>query len=103
MDKPDVVLMNPELIMQAANSQNNMKLVKVVGIYDIFYSWLKKGIVCMQKEEWKHRKKTLSQVFNYDFITSQIPLMINVANNVFDKFEEKQKQSQNKIKSINLT
>ena len=29
--------------------------------------------------------------------------MITIANNAFDKFEEKQKQNKDKIKSINLT
>lgn len=63
-----------------------MTLHKVVGIYEVFYSWIKHGLVCMEKDAWKHRKKMLSEVFNYNFITSHIPLMANIVDKVCEKF-----------------
>lgn len=48
-----------------------------------------KGIVMAEDQEWKKRKKILSKVFNYDFITSQIPNISVIADKVLDQFEEK--------------
>ena len=53
---------------------------------EVFYAWMKKGIVCQEKDQWKHRKKIYSSVFTYDFIISHIPLMVTIANDVFDEF-----------------
>ena len=47
MNKTDIVLTNPDLIIEATNASNFMKMEKVVGIYEVFYHWLKKGLVCM--------------------------------------------------------
>jgi cytochrome P450 len=50
---------------------------------------IERGVVVVEDQEWKNRKKILSKVFNYDFISSQIPNMAMIADKVFDKFEEK--------------
>ena len=84
LNQADIVLMNPSLIKEASSLENMVALEKVLGIYEVFYSWVKKGLVCKERDEWKHRKRILSQVFNFDFITSHVPLMVGIVNNVFD-------------------
>ena len=63
---------------------------KVMGIYEVFYSFFKKGIIPIEKDQWKHRRKLLSQVFNFDFITSHIPMMTSIADQVFEEVEKEQ-------------
>jgi len=36
--------------------------------------------------DWKNKRKVLSNVFNYDFITAHIPMMAKIADNVFNDF-----------------
>lgn len=64
-------------------------LYKFEGPYGIFLMITEKGIVMAEDQEWKKRKKILSKVFNYDFITSQIPNISVIADKVLDQFEEK--------------
>ena len=78
--------MNPELIKEASNMVNTTALEKDYTFSEVFYSWIRRGIVCQEKDEWKHRKKQLSKVFNFDFVTSHVPLMITIANDVFCDF-----------------
>jgi len=37
---------------------------------------LKRGIAFIDKDVWRHRRRILSKVFNYDFIASQISVMV---------------------------
>ena len=61
---------------------------------EVFYEWVKKGLVCKEKEEWKLRRKFLSQVFNHDFIVSHIPLKVKIANKLFEEFDQKQEKDE---------
>ena len=56
---------------------------------EVFYSIVKNGLVAVEGKKWKHRRKLISKVFNYDFITSLIPEMVHIANRVFDDFENR--------------
>ena len=59
---------------------------KMIGYFDVLIILFKKSILCAEGTKWKHTRKTLSQVFNFDFIVSQIPTMTKVADQVFDEF-----------------
>ena len=60
-----------------------MFVEKEKSIYQVFFSIFNKGILLVEKSKWKHRRKLLSSIFNYDFITSQIPMMIKIADTAF--------------------
>ena len=63
-----------------------MILPKECKMTEVFYSIVKNGLVAVEGKKWKHRRKLISKVFNYDFITSLIPEMVHIANRVFDDF-----------------
>jgi len=46
-----------------------------------------KSVVFIEKNAWKHRRGILQKVFNFDFISSQIPTMVQSANEMFQNFE----------------
>ena len=87
LNKPDIVLANFNLIQEATTNDSIMKLHKVYGLFDAFYDLVKKSILRVEGQEWKHRRKILSQVFNFELITSQIPTMIKIADRTFEEFE----------------
>ena len=46
-------------------------------------------MICAEGAQWKHRRKNISQAFNFDFIVSHIPMMVQIADKAFDEFEQK--------------
>jgi cytochrome P450 len=66
-----------------------MILPKENKIVEVFFSIIKNGLVNVEGKKWKHRRKLISKVFNFDFITSLVPEMIEIADNIFDDFEKK--------------
>jgi cytochrome P450 len=56
---------------------------------EIFFSLIKRGLFFIEGQEWRHRRKTLSKAFNFDFIVQHIPTMVKVADQTFDEFEAK--------------
>ena len=77
-----------------------MILPKEKKIIEVFFSILPKGLVAIEGNEWKHRRKLISKVFTYDFIISHIPMMSKIADQVFDSFEANTltKNGKNEIK-----
>ena len=57
----------------------------------MFYSFAGRAITNVEDNEWKHRRKLLSKVFNYDFIVAHIPMMITIADKVFDDLNQEAK------------
>lgn len=55
-----------------------------MGIFEVFFTMFKKGMLCAEGTKWKHMRKTVSQAFNFDFIVSHIPMMISIADKAFD-------------------
>jgi len=52
------------------------KFAKMNTGYEILSFIINKGLPFLEKNSWKHSRTTLSKVFNFDFIISQIPIMI---------------------------
>jgi len=50
-----------------------MILPKEKKIVEVFYSIIRKGLVSIEGKKWKHRRKLISTVFNYDFIIALVP------------------------------
>ena len=75
--------MNPELMKEIISSDKIMILPKEKNLAAVFFSLFKKGLVATEGNQWKHRRKLLSKVFTYDFITSQIPMMGKIIDEVF--------------------
>ena len=85
LQHPEIIVLNFDLIKDVLTPEKLNVLHKHTGgPYEVFYSLVKKGIVFSEDNIWKKKKKLLSKVFNYDFITSQIPDMVTIADQVFD-------------------
>jgi len=58
-------------------------LPKVDMVFKLVIFMTKKGLAFIEKDVWKHRRRILSKVFTYDFISSQIPNMILTIDKMF--------------------
>ena len=85
--RPSLVIMNAEMIKEVTSAEKMMIMPKEKGIFEVFFSIVAKGIIAIEGSDWKHRRRLLSKVFNYDFITDHIPMMITIADKVFDEVE----------------
>jgi cytochrome P450 len=62
---------------------------KFLGPLEVFRDITKDGVANTEGLEWKNRRKVLTKVFNFEFIVSQIPTMVAIADEVFDEFEQR--------------
>jgi hypothetical protein len=85
--QPCVTCINPELILEITGPEKVSILHKKLDSAEVLFSIMKKGLVSIEGNEWRHRRKTLSKIFNFDFITQYIPMMARVADKVFDEVE----------------
>lgn len=79
--------MNPELIKEAYSAEKYFILEKEKDIFGIWLSIFGNGMLASERNEWKDKRKVLSRVFTYDFIIDSLPMIINIADQVFDDFE----------------
>jgi cytochrome P450 len=64
-----------------------MLMAKERNLFETFFTVINRGMLTSEGTDWKNKRKILSSVFNYEFITSHIPMMIMIADKVFDDFE----------------
>ena len=86
---PNITLMDLDLIKEMVSSDKYLIMEKEKDLFEVFFSIVRRGLVVSEGNEWKNKRKLLSNVFNHDFITSHIPMMITIADQVFDDFESK--------------
>lgn len=55
-------------------------------LFEIFNFLMEGGLLTVSGYPWKNHRKTLSKVFNYDFLTSQLPLMNQVCQTTLLNF-----------------
>ena len=75
--------MNPDLVKEILSAEKMFSFNKEKETASVFFAFIKKSLIAIDGTEWKHRKKLLSKVFNYDFIASHIPTMVRIADTVF--------------------
>jgi cytochrome P450 len=47
-----------------------------------------KGFFFSEGEKWKNKRKVMSKIFNFDFITSQVPIISKIFDKLFTNTEE---------------
>lgn len=86
LNKPNIVIMNIDIIKDVMSADKMMILQKEKKLSEVFWYVFNKGLPGIEGKEWKHRRGMLSKVFNYDFITQHIPIMLTIADELFDRF-----------------
>ena len=100
INNPQIIVLNPELIKELFSSEKIVVLHKFHDTFEAFTSIAYKALGFLENDEWKHHRKVISKVFNYDFITSQIPNMVTIADRIFDQIEENHQQGHIEINEV---
>jgi cytochrome P450 len=86
-DKAFIVLINPDLIKEFYNG-NTPYIYKKIEIVEIgTKAVLGEGLVFSEGEIWKNKRKLMSKVFNFDLIKENIPTIVEICNNCYEKFD----------------
>lgn len=75
--------MNFDLIKEVVSADKIWILPKVPLGFSALKVQLEGGIIFTEKKEWKNRRKILSKIFNFDFITSNIKMMTRASDMIF--------------------
>jgi len=87
-NKPQLVFFSDKLLKGFFYKDLQWKLRKFSLGYKIAAYMAKRSVIFTEKNVWKHRRTILQKVFNFAFIRSQIPTMVELANLMFQQFEE---------------
>ena len=72
-------LFNPQKVNVLVKSDVGLQLLKAIGGRGFFFS---------EGEKWKNKRKVMSRIFNFDFITSQVPVICKVIDKLFTNMED---------------
>jgi len=75
-NKPQVVFFSDKLLKGFFDKDLQWNLKKFNLGYEIAAYMTQRSVIFTEKNAWKHRRTILQKVFNFDFITSQIPTMV---------------------------
>ena len=101
-----IIFLNEKLIKAFYDKDLQIKAPKITNSFRILRYTIERGLIFIEKNIWKHRRRILSKVFNFDFIASQIPVMVQSADMIFNRFEEEywpQHPEDKKEKKIQIT
>lgn len=86
--KPIIILLDPNLVKAFLSDPSKAKKSPV---FDPLFPLMQHGLIFSEGNQWKKHRKTLSAIFRYDFIISQLPTIVNTARHIFSREIEAQK------------
>lgn len=100
LTRPSIVVFNEELIKELLGPDKIMTMPKDAKVTELFFAVIGKGMSLSEGNQWKHKRKLLSQVFTHDFITALIPKMVTIIEQTFDNFDAQHLQTNKQGKSV---
>lgn len=86
---PMVISCNWEFVKKIFSVETNSMLPKnMLGFY-LLKSLAPQSIVFLEGEPWKNKRKHITKVMSFDFLKAQIPLIVEMCNQIFNKVEER--------------
>ena len=87
-DKPIIYLVDPNLVKAFLTDPSKTTKSSIFGP---LMPLLQKGLVFNSGSQWKTHRKILSQTFQYEFIMSQVPTIVNTARHILSREIETKK------------
>lgn len=85
LDKVIIEIYNPDLIQEFMGPQNPTLYYKMNFLTANIRRVFGDGLVFSEGLQWKHKRKIMNSVFNYDFIKANIPNIIRICNENFER------------------
>jgi cytochrome P450 len=86
---PMVISSNWEFVKKIYSVENSNFVPKnLLGLY-LIKSLAPQSIVFIEGDLWKIKRKHITKVMSFDFLKAQIPLIVQMCNQIYDKIELK--------------
>ena len=85
---PAIDIGNTQLIKQFYLPSNVYQYEKVKSFIANMKRLIGGGILLSEGEVWKSKRKAMNAVFNYEFITNNIPKIMKIVDQYLDKIQE---------------
>lgn len=73
--------------MGLITSDKAMILPKVSFLFKIFLQKFGEGLVFIEGERWRSRRKIISKAFTFDFLKELVPQIAEISDEIFDRME----------------
>lgn len=87
---PAIDIGRPELLKEFYQPANAHYYEKVKSFVSNLKRIIGGGILLSEGEIWKDKRKVMNKIFNYDFITDNIPKIERIIDQALDKLEERE-------------
>ena len=91
VNQPLIYLMNPDLLREFFTADKVYIYKKHEKIHGTFSTLGGRGVVFSEFGEWKKKRKTLNNVFTFDFIKGMIPMIAKETDDRLDIIEKSEK------------
>ena len=85
-------IINPKLAQSFTNVESLMTVEKDPTFFGLLKSVTPNGLLFLEGNDWKCRRKMMSKVFNHNFLMSHIPDIAKICDEMLDKEEKKAAQ-----------
>lgn len=80
--KHEIDIVNPKLIKEFLNSDNLINFHKVKMYQRVLSRVMGNGLVLSEGENWKKKRRIISNIFNYDFVAQLSPRIAEIYEEV---------------------
>lgn len=81
-DKPVVYLVDPNLVKAFLSDPSTNTKASILAPY---FPLLQHGLLFTHGNQWKKHRRTLSTIFRFEFIMSQLPTIVKTARHIFER------------------
>ena len=96
-----LAFIRPDLGTRVIDANAVMLAPKSSSSFDLLFQWVPDCILFLEGQPWKHRRKIVASIFNYNYLMSQVPTISLICDRVIAQHEEKAVDSQGGIE-LNL-
>ena len=75
LNYPQLLFLNPKLARQVVSVEKVNNCLKVSSPLQLLIYSMGQGLVFLEGDRWKNRRKILSNAFNFEFLQQLVPLM----------------------------
>ena len=92
MNSTQLIFLDLKLGQEMLSADKLNTLPKVAYPLQLLIHMFGQGLVFLEGDRWKSRRKILSKVFNFDFLINLVPLMSELFDECLQEMEEKGKR-----------
>ena len=94
VDKVYLEFISPELMEEFFTHDSQFKYEKIALQKDLMTEGTGLGVIMSEGNQWKMKRKLVNEIFTFDFMKAQTPLISNVCDRILDTIDKKYPSSE---------